>query len=116
MTARLLEILKLVAVHTLLIAAFLGTAVPGARGEPLVLFQDPTPGAMADNAALAARKNTILKFNEKGNLLIQCGGTRFTLSYTPPVDRFKPTEQRNTPQHDMAAAINGISLTASLNF
>jgi len=116
MTARLLGILKLVAVHTLLIAVFLGPAVPDAQGEPLILFRGPVPGAMSDNAALAARKNTALKFNEKGDLLIQCGSTRFTLAYTPPVDRFKPTEQRNTPQHETAAAINGISLTASLAF
>ena len=116
MNTRLLEILKHAIVHTALIAAFLGTIVSGAHGEPLVLFRDAAPGPFSDIAALVPRQKTPLKLDEKGDFRIQCGSTRFTLSYTPPVDRFKPTEQRSNPQREMAAAINGISLTASMNF
>ncbi len=48
--------------------------------------------------------------------MIQRGYARLVVAYNLPADQFKPEEQQRIPQRDVIAAINGISLTASLSF
>jgi hypothetical protein len=116
MNPRLLKTLKYAAAYLLLPSAFFITSVQPARSEELYLFLSPeitVPVAAASPRSIQQKK---LKIDEKGDLLIQYGGTRFTVAYNEPEDQFKPTEQQKYPQRDRSAAINGISLTASLYF
>ena len=117
MKARLPEYLKRTATHSILIAALVVISVPAARCEAVFLFRD-AGSATAEFGGIppVTPLKTLLKLDEKGDLLIQCGNARFTLAYSQPLDQFKPSEQHQNPLREQAAAINGISLTASLTF
>ena len=117
MNARLLNNLKYAAACPILISAFIVTSVQAAQAEAIFLFRAhaATVPARGDGSR-AFRKDFPLKLDEKGDLLIQCGGARFTVAYNSPLDQFTPSEQQQSPQREHSSIINGISLTASLTF
>lgn len=117
MKVRLPVYLKRTATHSMFIAALVVISVSAARCEALFLFRD-AGSATAEFGGIppVTPLKTLLKLDEKRDLLIQCGKARFTLAYSQPLDQFKPLEQHLNPKREQAAAINGISLTASLNF
>ncbi len=86
--------------------------------EQLEFFRTPdniTPPS--DMMFRTPRLNALVSLNQNGDLLIQYGRTSLVLAYSPPVDRFKPSEQPSAIQREQqVAAINGISITASLTF
>lgn len=86
--------------------------------EQLEFFRTPDNlPAPPDLMFRSPRLNATVSLNQNGDLLIQYGRTSFVLAYSPPVDRFKPSEQPAGIQREQQAnAINGISLTASLTF
>jgi hypothetical protein len=114
---RLLNKLKHTAAIPLLISAFVVVSAPAARAEAIFLFRSPE-ATLHDSAGIprAIQQKSLLKLDEKGDLLIQCGSARFTVAYNSPADQFKPAEQPSNPQREYIANINGISLTASLSF
>jgi hypothetical protein len=116
MNARLLKNLKYAAAFPILISAFIITSVQAAQAETLFLFRSPgaTLPAPGDISRIIQQK--IMKRDEKGNLMIQCGSARFTVAYNETADRFKPSGQQQYQQREHTAIINGISLTASLSF
>ncbi len=117
MTTLLLKYLKYSAAFPLIISAFIVISARSARAEAIFLFRSPV--ATAPGSARIPRdiqQNSFLKLDQKGDLLIQCGGTRFTVAYNTPADQFKPSEQPSNPQREYTSNINGISLTASLSF
>ena len=117
MISRLLKDLKYAAIYPILASAFIVTSVQAAHAETLLLVLSPTVIVqtlpVSSSRILQQKK---LKLDEKGDLLIQYGNARFTVAYNEPVDQFKPSEQHQYPQRERTAAINGISLTASLTF
>jgi hypothetical protein len=117
MKFRLLKNLKFSAAYTILISAFIVTSFQLAHADTLLLFLSPTVTFQTlpvDTSRILQQKK--LKVDEKGDLLIQYGGARFTVAYNDPTDQLKPTEQQQYPKRDRTAAINGISLTASMSF
>jgi len=80
-----------------------------------LLFRSPAATAQASTPPPNQQK-ALLKVDEKGDLLIQCGCTRFTFAYNAPVDQLKPSDQPSYPPRELTPNINGISLTASLAF
>jgi len=117
MNTRLLKNLKkYAAACPLLISAFIVTSVQAAQSEELFLFRSPEAATPARGGDARFLQQKILKLDEKGDLLIQCGCARFTVAYNDPADQFKPSEQPQYPQRERIATINGISLTASLSF
>jgi hypothetical protein len=118
MDTRILKTLRkfAAAYPLLLISAFIITPVPAAQAEALFLFRSPesAPPARGDDARIVQQR--LLKLDEKGDLLIQCGCARFTVAYNDPADRFKPSHQQQHPHQEQPSGINGISLTASLSF
>lgn len=118
MNARLLKNLKkYAAAYPLLISAFIVAYVPATQAEALFLFRSPDATVPPPvGSPRTNTKNIPLKLDENGDLLIQCGSARFIVAYNAPADQFKPSEQSQYPQRERAAAINGISLTASLSF
>ena len=107
---------KYAAASTLLISAFMPTSVQAAQSEALFLFRSPAASIPAPGGDARIIQQKILKLGEKGGLLIQCGGARFTVAYNEPSDQFKPSEQQQFLQRERRAAINGISLPARLSF
>jgi hypothetical protein len=117
MNAPLLKTLKQTAAFALLISAFIVSSVPAARAEALFLFRSPDAAAPGHGATpRAIQQKTLLKLDEKGDLLIQCGCARFTVAYNAPADKFKPSEPQQYLQREHGTAFSGISLTASLSF
>jgi hypothetical protein len=117
MNVRLLKHLKKYAVaYLLLISAFIVTSAQAAKIEELFLFRSPGATIPAWNGDASIIQQKILKLDEKGDLLIQCGCARFLVAYNEPSDQFKPPEQLQNPQRRHTSPINGISLTASLSF
>lgn len=107
---------KYAAAFPLLISALIVTSVQSAQSESLILFRSPEAAIPARGGDLRIIQQKILKLDEKGDLLVQCGCARFTVAYNAPADQFKPSEQQQNPSRERTAAINGISLTASLSF
>jgi len=117
MNTRLLKDLRHTAAIPLLITVLIAASAPAARAEAIFLFRSPTaPAPDPSGSSRAMQQKNLLKLDEKGDLLIQCGSARFTVAYNAPADRFKPSEQQYNPQREYVANINGISLTASLSF
>jgi len=110
MKARLLKNLKYAAACPILIAAFIVASLQAAQAEELFLSRS------SGGSPSTIRRNIPLKLDEKGDLLIQYGGARFTVAYNSPLDQFTPSEQQQNPQREHNSIINGISLTASLSF
>jgi hypothetical protein len=117
MNARLLKNLKHTAAYALLISVFTVASVPVAQAEMIFLFRsaDATVQPPGESPR-TIKKSTPLKLDDNGDLLIQYGNTRFIVAYNAPTDQFKPSEQQQNPTRERSAAINGISLTASLSF
>lgn len=117
MNARLLKNLKkYAAASPLLISAFILTSVQTAHSEALFLFRSLTAEVPARGDSVRSMQQNILRLDEKGDLLIQCGCARFTVAYNDPADLLKPSDQPQSPQRERSNTINGISLTASLSF
>jgi len=117
MSTRLLKNLKKYAAACLLItSAFIVTSVQTAQSEELFLFRSPEAAIPTRGGDARFLQQKILKLDEKGDLLIQCGCARFIVAYNDPADLLKPSEQPQFPQRERTATINGISLTASLTF
>lgn len=108
-----------IAAISILASALVSLSATPASAEALVLFRSPEKIAtsQAFNPAYDRHRFRI-KLDEKGDFMIQRGYARLVLAYNSPADQFKPEEQQRIPQRDVlaAAAINGISLTASLSF
>ena len=115
MNARLLINLKRTAVSSILTTVFSVVTIQAAQAEAIFLFRSPGTSAPAPGTAPRI-KQKILKLDEKGDLLIQCGCARFIVAYNEPADRLKASEQQQNPQREYNSNINGISLTASLSF
>ena len=117
MNARLLKSLKYAAVFPLLVSAFIVIPAPPARAESIFLFLPPVV-APPESAGTprAIQQKSLLKLDDKGDLLIQCGSTRFTVAYNTPADQLKPSEQQSSPQRESIANKNGLILTASMSF
>lgn len=117
MSARLLNNLKYAAAYPIFIAAFIVTSIPAAQAETLMLFRSPDATAPVTGVSpRIIQQNVLLKLDEKGDLLIKCGNARFTVAYNEPADQFKPSGQFLKQQREPTAAINGISLVASMSF
>jgi hypothetical protein len=116
MNVRLLKNLKYAAAYPILISVLIVTSVQATQAEALFLFRSPGATVPSPGGSPRIFQQKILKIDEKGDLLIQCGSARFTVAYNEPTDRFKPSEQQQNPQRERTAIINGISLTASLYF
>jgi hypothetical protein len=116
MIIRLIPHLKLAIAHALLITAVTLAAVAEAQCQELFLFREPDPVTVVGNTAPGREQAVSLTFSGDGGLLIRIGTTSIALSYNPPMLRFKPSEQQNTPRSDQPAPMNGICLTASLTF
>ena len=116
MIHRLIPRLKQAVAHTLLTGAFLLTTVLSAQCEELILFHEADPVTGVNDTDHNSGPIVSLAISGNGGLLINIGSARFTLAYTPPMDRFKSTEQQNNPRRDQAASFSGISLTACLIF
>ena len=113
MNVRLLKNLKYAAVFPTLIFAFIVTSVQASQAEELfLLFRSPGTTLPPPGGSPRIFQQKILKLDEKGDLLIQCGSARFTVAYSEPVDRFK----LQNPQRERTTTINGLSLTARLYF
>jgi hypothetical protein len=117
MSIRLLKNLKRHAVaYLLIVSAFIVTFAQAVQSEELFLFRSPEAAIPIRGGDVRFLQQKILKLDEKGDLLIQCGGARFTVAYNDPADMLKPSDQPQYPQRERTATINGISLTASLTF
>lgn len=117
MSARLLKNLKYSAAYSILIYMFIVTSAAAVQAEALYLPRSteatvPVPA----NSLRTIQQKMLLKLDEKGDLLIQCGCARFVVAYNTPADQFKASEQQYNPQNERSATINGFSLTASLSF
>lgn len=84
--------------------------------EALSLFRGPELLSAAPNNTLPPQQDFRMKFDDKGDLLIQCGCARITVAYNSPSDQLRPIERQRNPQRDESAAINGISVVASISF
>ncbi|MDA8413194.1 MAG: hypothetical protein M0023_05325 [Desulfobacteraceae bacterium] len=115
MSARLLKNLKYSAVYPIVVSLFMVASAPSVRAEALYL---PRPAETPKPAGShhTNKQKIQLKLDEGGDLLIQCGCARFIVAYNSPTDQFKASEHPQNPQAERNAAINGISLTASLSF
>lgn len=117
MNARLLKNLrKYAAAFPLLISSFIVSSVQTAQSEALFLFRSPEAAIPPQGGDARINQQKMLRLDDKGDLLIQCGCARFIVAYNAPADQFKPSEQQPNPTRERTAAINGISLTASLTF
>jgi hypothetical protein len=117
MNSRMLKTLKYAAAYHLLICTVFITSVPVAQAEALFLFRSPD-ATVTDGAGTSRsiQQTPLLKLDEKGDLMIQCGNARFTIAYNSPADQFKPPGQQYSPQREYSAPVSGVSLTASLSF
>jgi len=116
MSARLLKHLKYPLRPALLIVALILTAAPSAWAEAIFLFRSTSATTQHTPASSGNPRKSLLRLDEKGDLLIQCGCARFTVAYNAPIDQFKPSEQQQPALREPSTNINGISLTASLAF
>lgn len=116
LSARLLNHLKYPLRSALLILAPIFMTAPSAWAEAIFLFRSPSATAQHTPAPSANPRKSLLRLDEKGDLLIQCGCARFTVAYNAPIDQLKPSEQQQPAQREPNTNINGISLTASLAF
>jgi hypothetical protein len=117
MNARLLNNLKYAAAYSILISSFIAATVQAEQTDALFLSRPlpatiPAPGG----TPRTFQRNTPLKLDQKGDLLIQCGFARFSVAYNEPADQLKPSELQQFKQREHNSIINGISLTASLSF
>ena len=117
MKARYPRTIIIIAAISILASALISMPATPASAEALVLFRSPEKiAASLDGNPANDRQRFRIKLDEKGDFLIQCGCARLVFAYNSPADQFKPEEQQRIPQRDVLAAINGISLTASLSF
>jgi hypothetical protein len=117
MGARVLKHLLCAAAYVLFISAFIITPVPAAQAEALFLSRAPEVTTSTSNSPRALQQKILLKLDEKGDLLIQCGCARFTVAYNAPAGQFRPPEQQYIQQREnISGFFNGINLTASLLF
>ena len=116
MKSRMLKYLKYIAACPILIVAFFTTSVQKVQAETIFLFQSPEVTTPSPAGISRSIQQKILKLDNNGDLLIQCGKARFTLAYNDPADQLKPSDQQYNPQRERTATINGISLTASIYF
>ncbi len=83
----------------------------------MIVFRNPDQApAIQHFKPTPAQQKLQLKLDDKGDLLIKCGCARFVVAYNSPTDQLKPGEQQGYYQREEVAAINGISLTASVSF
>jgi hypothetical protein len=117
MNARLLNNLKYAAAYSILISSFIAATVQAEQTDALFLSRPPPATIPAPGGTPRTfQRNTPLKLDQKGDLLIKCGCARFSVAYNEPADQLKPSEQQQFKQREHNAIINGISLTASLSF
>ncbi|HIJ96266.1 MAG TPA: hypothetical protein HPP94_11135 [Desulfuromonadales bacterium] len=104
--------------HLLLMALLLSISATAVQAEPVMLFSRVIAEAAAPAipASRSRQRSPRVKLDEKGDLLVQFAGARFTVAYNSPVDPLKPSEPPRTPQREENVPINGISLVASLPF
>ena len=116
MNTRLLNHLKYAAIYPLLIAIVFITAVPSAQAEEVFLFRS-TDATTTNSVEMSRslRQEAMLKFDNKGNLLILCGSARITVAYDVPADPVKPSCQYDAQRGPITPVI-GISLSLSLTF
>jgi hypothetical protein len=106
-----------IAAISILASALVSMPATPASAEALVLFRSPEKiAASPDDNPANNRQRFRIKLDEKGDFMIQRGYARLVVAYNSPADQFKPEEQQRIPQRDVIAAINGISLTATLSF
>ena len=116
MNTRLLICLKYVAVYPLLFATLFIISVPVAQAEEVLMFRSRDV-TITDSIEMSRsiRQKAILKFDEKGNLIILCGSARFTVAYDASADPVKPSCQFDAQRGSISPVIS-VSLSVSLAF
>ena len=92
------------------------TSVPVAQAEEAILFRS-TDVTITNPVEISRsfQRKTILKLDEKGDLLFLCSSVRFTVSYKTTADPFKPSFLYETQRGSNFPTI-GVSLSVSLVF
>ena len=117
MRDRIIKNCRYRAVCYLFISTLFIAAVPAVQAESILLFRSPetTAPGFGDISRDNPQKS-FWRFDEKGDLLIQCGSAHFTIASNTPVKQTKSSWQLHSPQREFNTPVIGVSLTASLSF
>jgi hypothetical protein len=117
MSDRILKNCRYCTVCCLFISTLFIAAVPVVQAETILLFRSPETAAPGPrDISRDIPQKSFWRVGEKGDLLIQCGSTRFSIASNAPVNRTKSSWQQHSPQREFNTPVIGVSLTASLSF